>query len=123
MLDAARDDVTLLREHLKCRADGGVVALGAACGENDLVRQGAEKRGDAGARLVHLLLHLSAEEVHGARVAVQLAEVGTHLLENALVHLGGGVVIKIDLSHPCTSCTVMSEETSSRSFCSTNFAV
>ena len=53
--------------------------------------------------------------MHRAGVAVQLAEIGAHLLEDSFIDLGGGVIVEIDLFHAVTSSTTISSATRSRS--------
>jgi hypothetical protein len=64
VLDPAGDDMTTVRQHLQGRADGGVVALGAAGGKDDLVRGGPQQFGHPLAGFGNLTLHLTTEKMH-----------------------------------------------------------
>ena len=96
VLDPGGDDVALVGIGGEGREDGGVVALGAAAGEDDLIRVGAEQGRHLLAGLWTLPAHLAAEGVHAGGVAVELGEIGQHGLHHLGGHPGGGVVVQID---------------------------
>ncbi len=78
-------------------ADGEVVAFGGAAGEDDFLWVGADGGGDRVARLVDGGASFVAESVaHAAGVAVLLAEVGEHRLDDARVDPRRGVVVHVD---------------------------
>jgi hypothetical protein len=78
-------------------ADGEVVALGGAAGEDDLGRVGIDRGSDFRARLLNRLARGGAEGVtDAAGVAVILREIRQHRVEHARVDAGGGVIVEVD---------------------------
>ena len=98
VLDRADDEVAGL-EALQVAGEGQVVGLGAAGGEDDLALGGAEGRGDGGARRFDGAPPLAAQRVQLGRVAVALAEVRQHRLEDARVDRRGRGVVEVDGLH------------------------
>lgn len=113
------DDVLLVGLGGQRGTDGGVVALGPARGEHDLLRRGPDEPGHLFARLAHGAAHLPAKGVHGRGVAVQFAEIGQHGRKHGRVHAGGGVVVEVDRVHAAASLTTMFSSTWSRRVFST----
>ena len=99
MLHVGGDDVAFFGLGVQGGADGRVVRLGPAGGENDFGRVAIEQSGHLFPGALEVHAHLPAEAVHGGGVAVELGEVGLDGLENGRVHLGGGVVVHVDGIH------------------------
>ncbi len=97
VLDGGGDEVlALLLLRVGSAEDGPVVGLGAAAGEVDLVRFGADDAGDGLPGLLHGARRTQSQAVDGRRVAVILGEVGEHRLHDLRVGGGGGRVVEID---------------------------
>ena len=96
VLDGGGDDFHRRAVPVGGAPDRGVVALRGAGGEVDLVRLAVQERGDFLARPLHVARDLSAEEVHGGRVAVEVAEEGLHRVAHLGCDPGGGVVVEVD---------------------------
>ena len=96
VLDGGGDDFHRRAVPVGGAPDRGVVALRGAGGEVDLVRLAVQERGDLLARPLYVARDLSAEEVHGGRVAVEVAEEGLHRVAHLGRDLGGGVVVEVD---------------------------
>ena len=75
--------------------DGQVVGLGAAAGEHDLPRPGAEARGDDVAGLVERLAGLPGHGVGARRVAEPLGQERQHGLDRLGPHRRGGGVVEV----------------------------
>ncbi len=76
------DDVAFVGKGGQGRADGGVVAFGAATGEDDLVRGGAQQGRHLFPGLPYLPAHLAPEGVHAGGVAVEFVVVRQHGLQD-----------------------------------------
>ena len=81
--------------------NGVVVGFGAAAGEDDFLRAGADQGGDLFAGGFDGGAGLLAEGVDGGGVAVIAREIGKHGVENFGVDGRGGVVIEVDAVHVC----------------------
>src|SRR5208337_2626202 len=112
-------DVALVGKSGQGRADGGVVALAAATGEDDLLRGGAQEGRHLLPGLPDPPAHLPSEGVHAGGIAVELVVVREHRFQDGRIHLGGGVVVQVNDSHGATSSTRSSGVTSSLSLAST----
>ena len=100
-------------------ADGGTIALGAAAGKNDLVRAGSDQISHVLPGFFDFFGHTASKGVHAGRIAVILAEIRQHGLQNFRRHHGRRIVISIDDPHQSTSSTTSSGVTSSRNLAST----
>jgi len=97
VLHSGRDDVLACMTILmKSKANGPVVALRAAGGEDQLLGLAAERRGNCFARSAHSVARIFADGVLRAGIA----PAGKERIVNGTCHLcgdgGGGGVIKID---------------------------
>ena len=101
VFDGGGDDLHRLAIPVGCAADRGVVALRGAGGEVDFVRLAVQECGDLFARLRDIGGDLSAEEVHGGRVSVELAEEGHHRVAHFRRDRGRGIVVEIDCLVHC----------------------
>ena len=79
--------------------DGVVVGFGAATGEDDFLRAGADQGGDLFAGGFDGGAGLLAKGVDGGGVAVLAGEIGKHGVEDFGIDGGGGVVIEVDAVH------------------------
>ena len=98
VLDLGRDHVAA-GPRARHALDGQVVGLGAARGEDDLLRRDPEEARDALARRVDPVARLPPEAVDARSVAEALREVGQHRRQDVGVDRRRGVVIEIDASH------------------------
>ena len=98
VLDRAGDQVAPAGrlERLGGAADGEVVRLGAAAGEHDLRRVGADQRRDRRSRLVERRLRLLAEVVHARRVAEQSRRARGDRVDDLRGERGRRVVVEVD---------------------------
>ena len=104
MLDGGGQDVAAAGMGGQGAVQGGVVAFGAATGEDDFLGVGIEEGGDFGAGLLDFVAGLAAEFVDAGRVAVVVAQEGQHGVNDFRGHAGGGVVVEIIdflLAHNC----------------------
>ena len=112
MLDAGGDEAALERRGeaglrlgaLQGRAAQGatereVVALGAAGGEDDLVRPGAQARGDRLARFLKRAARLLAGQVEARGIGEDLRVKRRHRLDDLGAHGRGGGMVEIDRPH------------------------
>jgi len=99
MLYAGRDDRVFVGRRRQRPMNSGVVALGPATGEDDLAGIAAQQIGHALPGLANPYADLSAEGVHARGVAVKIAEVRLHRLEDFVGHLRRRVVIEVNRPH------------------------
>ena len=104
MLDGGGEDVAPAGMGDQGAVQGGVVAFGAATGEDDFPGVGVEERGDFGAGLLDVLAGLAAEFVNAGRIALVFTQEREHGVHHFRRHAGGGVVVEIInglLAHNC----------------------
>jgi hypothetical protein len=78
-------------------AEGQVVALGGAAGEDDLLGLGADRRRDRFPRRLDRRRRVPSENVAGAAgIAVNLAEQREHRLNHARIDARRGVIVHVD---------------------------
>ena len=75
--------------------DCGVVALGAATGENDFLRICVDKRGELFAGFFDVIGDLFAKGVGAGRVAPLVLKKGEHGVQHLRRDAGSGVVVQI----------------------------
>src|ERR1051326_3858337 len=87
--------------------NGGVIGLGAATGEDDLVRLTEEQSGDLGACAVDGVSSFEAVAVGAGRITEAIVQVGLHRVDHVRVERCGRVVIEIDgaVGHKSSFCT------------------
>ena len=99
VLDGGGDDAPAVRIGVAASPvdalDGEVVALGAAGGEDDLRRPGAQVRGDALPRLLHPAPGVAPRGVQRGGVA-DGGQRTRHRLDGSRMHRGGGGVVEVD---------------------------
>src|SRR5207244_13624048 len=103
MLDRASDDVrvpsprTAVRGSGKhCALEGVVAGLGAAAGENDVIRLGAQQLRYLGSCLVHGFMSRFAERMAARGIAGVVSQIGKHRLNHGGIERRGGVVIEVN---------------------------
>ena len=84
---------------LAVAADGEVVGLRPAGGEDDLVRARADEFGHLAPRAVNGRPRLLPVEVDARRVAELLGQVRQHRLDDPAVNRGRRTVVEIDAAH------------------------
>ena len=80
-------------------ADGEVVGLGAAGGEDDLAGGAFEAGGDGVACIIEQAVGLLGLAVDAGGVAPTVAQDGQHGVEHAWVERGGGGVVEVGAVH------------------------
>ena len=96
VLDRRGEDGATIRTQGEGRADRGIVRLGAATGEDDLLRLRPDERGDLLPGLMDGLARRASEAISGRGIAVGLVEPRAHRLEHLWRDTGRGVVVEID---------------------------
>ena len=76
--------------------DGEIAGLGAATGEDHLLRLCVDQRGHLLARAVHRGARHASGAMHARRIAVMLREIGQHGLQHPRVQRRGRVMIEIN---------------------------
>src|SRR5450432_2174459 len=79
--------------------DGVVVGFGAAAGEDDFLRTGADERSHTFASSFNRRTRLLSKGMDRGRVAEVSREIGQHGVEHGGIDGGSGVVIEIDAVH------------------------
>ena len=98
VLGGGGDDVPTRFFQGICRAaNGRVVGLGPAAGENHLAVTAVEDASDALTGRVQGVTGFLPDGVDAGSVAVQPSEIGQHRLQDALVHGRGAGVVKVDV--------------------------
>ena len=87
--------------------DGVVVGLGAAAGEENLSRSGANQRGNLFAGGFDGSARPLAEGMDGRGIAKLRREIGKHGVEHFGLDGGGGVVIEVDAVHSSTHIMIL----------------
>ena len=95
VLDGGGDHVPALRAGAQGAVQGGVVALGAAAREDDLLRFGVDQGGGLGPGVIQAPGNLLPEAVGAGRVAPLLPQEGQHRLDHLGRNLGRGIAIEI----------------------------
>lgn len=95
MFHRGGNDMPFARLGQQGAMNGGVVALGAATGENNLLGIGVDERSQLCAGVIQMTLHLASELIRAGRVAPHFSQEREHGFDDFRRDACGRIVVEI----------------------------